>query len=90
MHRPIPEVRFARGSRAMIMSSKQQAWRSRLTRDIGLSFLIKLGLLTLLWALFFSGSHRCRVDGAGTANRFALTVHGVDSCEAPQHKKKPL
>jgi hypothetical protein len=49
-----------------------QRWRARLTRDIGWSLLVKLGLLTLLWALFFSGSHRCRADGPATASRLAL------------------
>jgi len=49
-----------------------QRWRSRLTRDVGWLLLIKLGLLTLLWAFFFSGSHRCRVDGPATAARLAL------------------
>jgi hypothetical protein len=54
-------------------------WRARLTREIGWSMLIKLGLLTLLWALFFSGSHRCRVDGAATAGRLALEDHTAGS-----------
>lgn len=49
-----------------------QRWRARLTRDIGLSLFVKLGLLTLLWALFFSGANRCRVDGPATASRLAL------------------
>jgi hypothetical protein len=56
----------------MATMQPDQHWRSRLTRDIGWLLLIKLGLLTLLWALFFSGSHRCRVDGPATANRLAL------------------
>ena len=54
---------------------RDQRWRARLTRDIGWSLLVKLGLLTLLWALFFSGSHQCRVDGAVTASRLALEGH---------------
>jgi hypothetical protein len=49
-----------------------QRWRARLTRDIGWSLLVKVGLLTLLWALFFSGAHQCRVDGPATASRLAL------------------
>jgi hypothetical protein len=49
-----------------------QRWRARLTRDIGWSLLVKLGLLTLLWALFFSASHQCRADGPATASRLAL------------------
>jgi len=79
-----------RAQSAMNVSSQQQTWRARLARDVGWSFFIKLGLLTLLWAFFFSGSHRCRVDGVATANRLALTVHGVDSCKDPQHKANPL
>jgi hypothetical protein len=53
-----------------------QHWRSRLTRDIGWLLLIKLGLLTLLWALFFSNSHQCRVDGPATAARLSLGTGG--------------
>jgi hypothetical protein len=74
----------------MNISIQQQTWRSRLTRDVSWSFFIKLGLLTLLWALFFSGSHRCPVDDVATANRLAVTDSGVDSCEAPQYKGNPL
>jgi hypothetical protein len=51
---------------------RDKRWRARLTRDIGWSLLVKLGLLALLWALFFSGAHRCRVDGPATASRLAL------------------
>jgi len=33
---------------------------------------MKIGLLSLLWGLFFSGSHQCRVDGTATASRFGM------------------
>jgi hypothetical protein len=72
----------------MNIPSQQQTWRSHLRRDVGWSFFIKLGFLTLLWALFFSGSHRCRVDGVATASRLALTDNRLDSCTDPQHKGK--
>ncbi len=48
------------------------AWRSRLCRDITWLLLAKLGLLTVLWVLFFSGPHQCRVDGFAAANHLAL------------------
>jgi hypothetical protein len=70
----------------MNISSRKQTWRARLTRDVVWSFAIKLGLLTLLWALFFSDSHRCRVDSVATAKRLALADKGVDSCKAPQFR----
>jgi hypothetical protein len=63
----------------MTVTEPPSAWRSRLRRDVAWSLFIKLGLLTLLWGLFFSSSHRCRVDGSSTANRFALTVFRADS-----------
>jgi hypothetical protein len=63
----------------MAATKHVQIWRSRLTRDIGWSLLVKFGLLTLLWALFFSSSHRCRVDGPATANRLALKGHEADA-----------
>jgi hypothetical protein len=56
----------------MATIKRNQPWRTRLTRDIGWSLLVKWGLLTLLWALFFSGAHRCRVDGPAAASRLAL------------------
>lgn len=34
---------------------------------------VKLALLTLLWALFFSPSHRPAVDSAGTSDRFGIS-----------------
>jgi hypothetical protein len=60
----------------MAAMQHDQHWRSRLTRDIGWLLLIKLGMLTLLWALFFSSSHRCRVDGPATATRLAVAAEG--------------
>jgi hypothetical protein len=63
----------------MAAIKRDQPWRTRLTRDVGWSLIVKLGLLTLLWALFFSGSHRCRVDGPATANRLAV---GGDSTQS--------
>ena len=72
----------------MTVTKQAQAWRSRLRRDIGCSFIIKLGFLTLLWGLFFSSSHRCRVDGPATANRLALTHFGADSRALTGHSGK--
>jgi hypothetical protein len=63
----------------MTGAKRDQNWRARLTRDIGWSLLIKLGLLTLLWSFFFSGSHRCRVDGPATASRLALEGHNAET-----------
>jgi hypothetical protein len=51
-----------------------ERWRARLTRDVAWSLLVKFGLLALMWALFFSSAHRCRVDGAATASRLALST----------------
>jgi hypothetical protein len=58
---------------------RRTGWRARLTRDLGWSMLAKFGALALLWALFFSGSHRCRVDGAATAGRLALEAQTSSS-----------
>jgi len=55
----------------------------RLARDLGWWSIIKLGLLALLWALFFSSSHQCRVDGTATARRLGMTdeVGRGDRCD---------
>jgi hypothetical protein len=58
---------------------RDQSWRARLTRDIGWSLLVKVGLLTLLWVLFFSSAHQCRVDGPATASRLALEGHAAEA-----------
>jgi hypothetical protein len=50
----------------------QQSWRTRLARDLGWWSIVKVGLLTLLWSLFFSDSHQCRVDGTATSSRFGI------------------
>jgi hypothetical protein len=55
-----------------------ESWRTRLARDLGWWSIIKLGLLALLWGLFFSGTHQCRVDGTTTASRFGLTGRSSD------------
>ncbi len=36
--------------------------------------ILKLGLLTMLWVLFFSSAHRTAVDAALTGSRFAVTT----------------
>jgi hypothetical protein len=53
-------------------ATPQRSWRMRLARELSGWMLVKLGLLTVLWALFFSGSHQCRVDAPTTASRFGL------------------
>jgi len=68
---------------------QHQSWRARLARDLGWWLIIKAGLLTLLWGLFFSSSHQCRVDGTATAGRLGLAnpsslylpTSGGDRCD---------
>lgn len=48
------------------------AWRRRLRREMGWFMAAKLGGLIILWGLFFSASHRLRVDGAAVADRLAV------------------
>jgi hypothetical protein len=68
-----------RGGSLVAGMKRDQSWRARLTRDIGWSLLVKAGLLTLLWALFFSGAQRCRVDGPAIASRLALEGHKAET-----------
>ena len=49
-----------------------RSWRAQLGRELGGWFVLKILALTVLWALFFSGSHRVRVDAPGVADRLAL------------------
>jgi hypothetical protein len=49
-----------------------RSWRVQLGRELGGWFVIKIVALTVLWALFFSGSHRVRVDAPRIADRLAL------------------
>jgi len=49
-----------------------RSWRAQLGRELGGWFVLKILGLTVLWALFFSGSHRVRVDAPGIADRLAL------------------
>jgi hypothetical protein len=58
---------------------QHQSWRSRLARDLGWWSIIKVGLLMLLWGLFFSGSHQCRVDRAATEIRLGISDHSEGS-----------
>ncbi len=67
----------------MAVAKHDLTWRARLGRDIGWSMIVKLGLLMLLWAVFFSRSHQCRVDGPVTANRLALDVREGSSDGRP-------
>jgi hypothetical protein len=52
---------------------RQQHWRTRLARDLGWWSIIKIGLLMLLWGLFFSSPHQCRVDGTAAAGHLGFT-----------------
>jgi len=47
-------------------------WRTRLARELGWWMIIKLALLAGLWAVFFSGPHRVRVDGPAAAGHFGV------------------
>ncbi len=67
-------AKFDGAKRLKAAMQNDRRWRLRLSRDVGWSMLGKFGLLILLWALFFSSSHRCRVDAPATANRLALTA----------------
>jgi hypothetical protein len=49
-----------------------RSWRAQLGRELTGWFVLKILALTVLWALFFSGSHRVRVDAPGIADRLAL------------------
>lgn len=49
-----------------------EIWRSRLRRDIGWLLLAKLAVLLLLWALFFSPTHRPPNDPAAVAERMLV------------------
>jgi len=70
---------------------QHQSWRTKLARDLGWWMIIKIGLLMLLWGVFFSGSHQCHVDGTATASRLGLAnqsghyspagTSGGDSCD---------
>jgi hypothetical protein len=50
-------------------------WKRAMRRKIAGLLVGKLALLTLLWALFFSPSHRTVVDPVATSDRFGVS-HG--------------
>jgi hypothetical protein len=59
------------------MSSTQgesMEWRRAMRWKIAGLLCGKLALLTLLWALFFSPSHRSAVDSAAASDRFGVSV----------------
>jgi hypothetical protein len=63
---------------------EQLSWRTRLARDLSWWLVIKIALLTVLWGLFFSGSHQCRVDGSAAADRFGfgpMNSSGGERCD---------
>jgi hypothetical protein len=49
-------------------------WQGAMRRKIAVLLCGKLALLTLLWALFFSPSHRSVVDSAAASDRFGVSV----------------
>ena len=51
-----------------------QGWRKTLARKIVWLMCAKLALLILLWALFFSPSHRIVADSNATGERFGVAV----------------
>jgi hypothetical protein len=48
-------------------------WRRLMRRDVFWALVVKLGLLVLLWGLFFSPAHRAHVDGEATSQKFAVS-----------------
>lgn len=49
-------------------------WRRAMRWKIAGLLCVKLALLTLLWALFFSPSHRSAVDSAAASDRFGVSA----------------
>jgi hypothetical protein len=68
----VPERNLATAVNRFTTEVSSLSWRTRLGRELGGWFVIKILGLTVLWALFFSGSHRVRVDAPGIADRLAL------------------
>ena len=48
-------------------------WRRRLSRELAGLIALKLVALALLWWLFFSPTHRTRVDADSTSQRLGVT-----------------
>lgn len=51
-------------------------WRSVLRRHIALLVAAKFAALILLWALFFSPTHRTHVDSRAAGEHLAATAEG--------------
>jgi uncharacterized membrane protein len=49
-----------------------RGWRRTLRKKMMLLMCVKLALLALLWALFFSPSHRIAADSNATGRRFGV------------------
>ena len=50
------------------------SWRRRFRRELLCLLAFKLAALALLWAMFFSPSHRPPVDGESTSRHFGTAV----------------
>jgi hypothetical protein len=58
-------------------------WQRAMRWNIAGLLFVKLALLTLLWALFFSPSHRIAVGSTATSDRFGVSVGRTRSSSGP-------
>lgn len=58
-------------------------WRGGVRRGIGWTLAAKLAALALLWALFFSGTHRVHVTPALVAAQMSLHTQARATVNAP-------
>jgi hypothetical protein len=56
----------------MTLNRAHMSWQRRLRREIGWLLLAKIAALAILWALFFSPSHRTTADDGSIAHRLAV------------------
>jgi hypothetical protein len=54
-------------------AGESMEWQRAMRWRIAVLLCVKLALLTLLWALFFSPSHRIAVDSAAASDRFGVS-----------------
>jgi hypothetical protein len=54
-------------------AGESMEWQRAMRWRIAVLLCVKLALLTLLWTLFFSPSHRIAVDSVATSDRFGVS-----------------
>jgi hypothetical protein len=77
-------------TRVMASTADSHGWRRSLRNQIVILLCAKLALLSFLWMMFFSPSHRIAADSNATSQRFGVADQRAPNPSSGASSTNPL